>query len=192
MSYFNELDLPQFELYQEFSNLLSSGKINWFGPEYQDQICINSIKKDPDNFLLGRASLFYDWDKSYMDNGKLEVPKRKLPLREAEFTTLCGAFKNTLFEEVYNIINKKYKTGRIRIMNSQPKTCLTWHSDKQKRLHYPMKTQAGCLMVINNEAKHLKKNSWYITDTTVDHTAINASKENRIHMVACILGERNV
>ena len=47
-------------------------------------------------------------------------------------------------------------------------------------------------MVINNEAKHLKKNSWYITDTTVDHTAINASKENRMHMVACILGERNV
>tara|TARA_B100001287_G_scaffold95244_2_gene80050 strand:+ start:9012 stop:9584 length:573 start_codon:yes stop_codon:yes gene_type:complete len=189
MQYFEELDLPKFTLYEEFNSLMSSGKIHWYYDK-QDQICINSTKRDPDNFLLGRCSLFYDWDKSYTDkSGKLVVPRRQPPIKEKNFTHLCSAFKGTQFEEVFNILNSKYKVGRIRIMNSQPKTCLSWHKDDSTRIHYPMKTQDGCLMVIEDEVKHLEKNTWYHTNTTVKHTAMNASKEQRLHLVACVLEE---
>jgi hypothetical protein len=43
-------------------------------------------------------------------------------------------------------------------------------------------------MVIEDEVKHLEQNKWYFTNTTKEHTAFNASKENRIHLVANILG----
>ena len=75
-------------------------------------------------------------------------------------------------------------------MNSQPKTCLTWHTDNTTRIHYPMKTQDGCFMIIEDEVKHLEKNKWYHTDTRYEHTAMNASRETRMHLVACVLEER--
>ena len=51
MSYYTELDLPELELYDEFNKLMDNGTIHWFRDDCQDQICINSTKKDPDNFL---------------------------------------------------------------------------------------------------------------------------------------------
>jgi len=190
MQHFEELDFPKFTLFEEFNSLMSDGKIYWH-KDKQDQICINSTKRDPDNFLLGRCSLFYDWDKSYTDEetGKITVPRRIPPIKEKNFTHLCSAFKGTQFEEVFNILNSKYKVGRIRIMNSLPKTCLSWHKDDSTRIHYPMKTQDGCFMVIEDEVKHLEKDTWYHTNTTVQHTAMNASKESRLHLVACVLEE---
>ena len=122
-----------------------------------------------------------------MEDGKIVTPLRVPPLQEEQFTTLCSAFKGTLFEEVYNTLSEKYKLGRVRLMNSQPKTCLSWHKDDTTRIHYPMKTQEGCIMVIQDEVKHLEQNTWYHTNTRVKHTAVNASKETRLHLVACVL-----
>lgn len=50
-----------------------------------------------------------------------------------------------------------------------------------------MKTQEGCLMIIDDQVKHLKKHTWYYTETLVGHTAINSSKENRLHLVATVI-----
>ena len=50
MSYYKELDLPVLELYDEFNKLMNNGTIHWFRDDCQDQICLNSTKKDPDNF----------------------------------------------------------------------------------------------------------------------------------------------
>jgi hypothetical protein len=72
-------------------------------------------------------------------------------------------------------------------MASKPKTCLSWHTDSSKRLHYPLKTQEGCFMVIEDEVFHIPKNQWWLTDTVLPHTAFNSSKELRIHLVASIL-----
>ena len=179
-------DLPVYDLHTEFLKLLDQKKIWWYS-KTEDQICINATEDDPDNFLLGRGSLFYDWDNSYHENGQLVVPKREKELKEEDFTVLCQGFKDSLFEEVYNHLTKKYTLGRIRIMKSKPKTCLTWHVDDTPRIHFPMKTQDGCFMVIENESKHLEKNNWYFTNTVLPHTAFNGSKEDRIHLVAVIL-----
>jgi hypothetical protein len=187
MNHFKVLDnLPILNLYDEFINLLNLGKIRWSDIS-KDQICINSTKDDPDNFLLGRGNLVWDWDNSYTKNNKMEVEKRANPLVEEDFTELCTSFKNSKFELVYNELSKHYQLGRVRIINSKPKTCLTWHIDPSPRIHYPIKTQEGCFMVIQNEVMHLPQNTWWQTNTTKPHTAFNGSKEDRIHLVAVIL-----
>lgn len=191
MSNFIELnDLPEFDLRTDFNFLLQNKKISW--PE-SNQICLNTIVSEPTNYLKGTNSLIYDWDnaKDTIDeygNKKLVVPLHKTPLQEEDFTVLCKQFENTVFETVYNLLSQRYKLGRVRLMKSTPKSCLTWHTDSSPRIHYPIKTQEGCFMVIENEVKHLEANKWYWTDTIKPHTAFNASKEDRIHLVAVILG----
>lgn len=186
MSNFKILNnITHYDLQLELDKLINDNKIFW--PPKNDQICINSTKDDPDNFFFGRGSLIYDWDKSFYENGEITIPKRKTILQEKNFTELCSAFRNTHFENVFYELNTHFKIGRIRLMKSMPKTCLSWHVDNSPRLHYPIKTQEGCFMVIENEVKHLEKNTWYWTNTILPHTAFNSSKEDRIHLVAVIL-----
>lgn len=188
---FVEIDtLPIYDLHTEFLRLLDEKKI-WWSKTGNDQICLNATNDDPGNCLAGRGSLFLDWDNSYTNKqGTLVVPPRKVPLKEESFKVLCTGFKDSLFEDVYNSITKKYNVGRIRIMNSRPKTCLSWHNDDTPRLHYPIKTQDGCYMVIEGESKHLKQNQWYWTNTVVPHTAFNGSTDERLHLVVTLLQEK--
>lgn len=188
---FVEIDtLPVYDLHTEFLRLLDEKKI-WWHHDVNDQICLNATENDPSNCLTGRGSLFLDWDQSYEnENGDIIIPKRLVPFKETDFKVLCSGFKDSLFEDVYNKITERYIVGRIRIMNSKPKTCLSWHHDQTPRLHYPIKTQDGCFMVIENESKHLKQNQWYWTNTTVPHTVFNGSTEIRLHLVVTILGEQ--
>jgi len=53
-----------------------------------------------------------------------------------------------------------------------------------------MKTQEGCLMIIEDQVKHLEQDSWHWTDTLNKHTAMNASQQDRIHLVATIISDK--
>lgn len=192
MSYFKIInDLPIIDnLYQEFVDMLDNQTIWWYR-DTVDQICINTVPEEPDNFHLGRGSLTWDWDNStYDENNQIVLNKREKQLREEDFTVLCNQFKNTSFEKIYVALEKKYVLGRVRIMNLLPKTCLTWHKDSTTRVHYPMLTHEGCFMVIQDEVKHLPVNTWWHTDTSVKHTVFNGSKKNRYHIVAAIIDKK--
>lgn len=188
---FIEIDtLPIYDLHTEFLRLLDEKKI-WWAKSDNDQICLNTTEDDPSNCLAGRGSLILDWDNSYTDkHGELVVPPKKTLLKEHDFKVLCTGFKDSLFEDVYNKLTNKYVVGRIRVMNSKPKTCLSWHEDQTPRLHYPIKTQDGCFMVIENQSVHLKQNQWYWTNTVLPHTAFNGSRNDRLHLVVTILDEK--
>ena len=192
--YINELNnLPTLDLKTEFENLLSNNTISWFRDKHnnfvRDQICLNTTIDNQDDIHLGRGSLIYDWDNSSTDsNGSLVLPKREKELQESDFNVIATPFKDTLFEDAYNAINEKYILGRVRLMNSKPKTCLSWHHDGTGRIHYPIITQEGCLMVVENTVMHLEKHKWYYVDTTKPHTALNSSKKERLHLVAVIIG----
>ena len=192
MKHFNQLtDLPTLNLYHELETLLNNKTISWYNNGLPEQICINTVNNDPSNIYLGRGSLIWDWDNSYTDeNGEFHLKKRETIFDEKDFDTLCTQFIETGFEQAYRALEKKFILGRVRIMNLAPKTCLTWHNDSSTRIHYPMKTQEGCYMVIQDEIKHLPQNTWWHTDTLVNHTVFNGSKENRFHLVAAILGEK--
>ena len=181
-------NLPKFDLIHDLDMMLKIQMISW----KNNQICINTLSSDPDNIHLGVNSLFYDWDKSetVIDEfgiSKVVTPERPVRLMEKDFNTLATPFKGTQFEEVYTVLSTNYELGRVRIMKSDPGMCLSWHMDDTCRIHYPIKTQPGCLMVIENEVKHLDLNTWWFTNTLEYHTALNASSESRIHLVAEII-----
>ena len=179
---FTSVNLPHFDLYNEMNTMLDKKLIDW---NSLGQVCINTTPDNVDSFRHGVGSLYFDW--SQQVNNKPKV--RPVELQESDFSVLCTVFYNTAFEEVYNLLKSKYNIGRLRLMKSKPKTCLTWHTDTTKRLHYPISTQEGCLMIIGDEVKHLPENTWWLTNTLVKHTALNASMEDRIHLVASVLDE---
>lgn len=190
MTYFTNIDLPIYDLQTDFLKLVKNGVIEY--NDETDQVCINSVKGKEDDYKLGRGSLYLDWDKSYYDNNKKKtiIPIRDEIYEEKDFTEICNQFKGTKFESAYKDLEKRYVLGRVRIMISKPKTCLTWHKDQNPRVHFPMKTQEGCLMIIEDEVKHLQKDQWYYTNTLKLHTAMNASTEDRIHLVATIIDHK--
>lgn len=182
-------DLPIFDnLYKTFEDMVAQGIIEI--PAY-NQVCLNAPKGFEDDYKLGTGSLYIDWSKVKTSEltSKKELPCRERIFEEHEFTELCTIFKNTPFEELYNSLKSKYTLGRVRIMISLPKTCLSWHTDSSLRIHYPIKTQEGCFMVIGNEIYHLPINEWTLTNTTVKHTIFNGSFDKRVHIVASILNE---
>jgi hypothetical protein len=196
MKYFKQLDLPIYvDLYNCLQQLEADNTISWLRDptdkysKIRDQICINSYQEHSNNYTFGVGSLIYDWDATKTVDGSLVVPKRDIPLEENKFTVVCDQFKDTPFEEFYNTLTEHYAVGRVRIMRSEPKTCLTWHKDDTPRLHYPLKTQDGCIMVIEDEVHHMPANTWWLTDTTVSHTAFNGSRSDRYHIVATILNK---
>jgi len=76
---------------------------------------------------------------------------------------------------------------RVRLMNMSPKTCYTYHRDYTKRIHIPLITNDDCFFVIDDEILRIPANgNHYLIDTTRKHTFVNASLENRIHLIGCV------
>jgi hypothetical protein len=192
MKHFKKIDLPNYDtLLIELNNLLNSNTLTWGN---YDQICLNSLPGDENNFHRGAGSLTLNWNNvnTISVNGinNIEVEPNSTQLLETEFIVLCNQFKGTVFENLYNMLDQRYILGRVRLMKLEPKTCLSWHTDDSPRLHYPILTQEGCLLVIEDEVMHIPLENWYMVDTTKKHTAFNSSKMSRIHLVAVILGTK--
>ena len=160
----------------------SVGGITHFGA-----ICLNRVPDDPDSIKGHNARGLY-WTKP--DQTGKEV-SRDININESAYTQLVPEFKNTYFEEVYKILSSKYKLGRTRILLKEPRSTLSWHRDPEPRLHIPIITNPGCLMVIDNIAQHMPADgSVWITNNTKYHNAFNGGEENRIHLVACVLDHK--
>jgi hypothetical protein len=129
------------------------------------------------------GSLYYDWP-AY--TGKGDLPLRKEIFEEEQFNSVCEIFKNTLFEELIKKIQQNYDIIRGRFMLMQHKTCLTYHKDPSKRIHIPIYTNNNCMMIIDNQVYRMPFGATYLVDTTVPHTALNASKDPRVHLVFCL------
>jgi hypothetical protein len=120
------------------------------------------------------------------ETGNEEI--RDMPIDETKYTQLVSDFNDTYFEEVYNILKKNFKIGRVRILLKEPRSTLSWHRDPEPRLHIPIITNLGCRMVIENVAKHLPADgSLTITNNLKYHNFFNGGEQNRIHLVACVL-----
>ena len=181
----NFIELDNLPIYENLLDEISHIDLNG------NQFCLTAPKGHEDDIFYGTGSLKYDWANMVKkEDGSLDVPLREVPLQETDFTELCTPFKDTSFEDIYNQLKQKYIIGRVRLFVSHPGVCLSWHQDTEERIHYPIKTQEGCFMVIEDEVKHLEQNKWYYTKTMKKHTAFNGSKDTRIHLVANVLGVR--
>ena len=98
-------------------------------------------------------------------------------------------FDTPIFDIPYiNSIIKDLNLYRTRVMNMKSKSCYTIHRDWTKRIHIPVITNEHCFLIVNNEIKHYPADgNHYLVDTTQLHTAVNASRENRIHIVGVVV-----
>ena len=191
MKYFTPLnDLPVYDLTAELDKLITDNHLVW--DNGKNQFCLNTIPGKESDYIFGTGSLTHNWDtaRDGLDeygNKRTIVDPYPNPYKESDFTILCNQFKGTLFEEVYRALDRKYYLGRVRIMRSKSKTCLSWHTDVNPRVHYAIKTHPGAFMVIEDEVMHLPQSTWWWTNTLVNHTAFNGSMFDRTHLVATII-----
>ena len=147
-------------------------------------IPLNQIPGDPDSVKGNNVRGIY-WTKP--DSTGVEV-QRESKIDEHKYTEFVDDFKNTYFKEVYDQLTKKYKLGRMRLLLKEPRSTLSWHRDPEPRLHIPIYTNPGAIMVVDNVAKHMPADgSVWITNNTKYHNAFNGGDENRVHLVACVL-----
>ena len=147
-------------------------------------IPLNQIPGDPDSVKGNNVRGIY-WTKP--DSTGVEV-QRESKIDEHKYTEFVDDFKNTYFKEVYDQLTKKYKLGRMRLLLKEPRSTLSWHRDPEPRLHIPIYTNPGAIMVVDKVAKHMPADgSVWITNNTKYHNAFNGGEENRVHLVACVL-----
>ena len=140
-------------------------------------IPLNQIPGDPDSVKGNNVRGIY-WTKP--DSTGVEV-QRESKIDEHKYTEFVDDFKDTYFKEVYDQLTKKYKLGRMRLLLKEPRSTLSWHRDPEPRLHIPIYTNPGAIMVVDNVAKHMPADgSVWITNNTKYHNAFNGGEENRV------------
>ena len=154
------------------------------GTKYIAGISLNQIPGDPDSAKGENVKGIY-WTKPD-SSGKEEVRAKRI--NEAAYTEFVDDLKDTYFKEVYDELSKRFKLGRVRILLKEPRSTLSWHRDPEPRLHIPIYTNPGAIMVIDKRAEHMPADgSVWVTNNTKYHNAFNGGEENRIHLVACVL-----
>ncbi len=142
------------------------------------------IPGDPDSIKGNKARGVF-WTKP--DSSGKEAMRDEM-IDESAYSEFIEDYKHTYFKEVFDVLSSKYKLGRVRILLKEPRSTLSWHRDPEPRLHIPIITNPGSIMVIDNVAKHMPADgSVWITNNTKYHNAFNGGEENRIHLVACVL-----
>ena len=153
------------------------------GTKYIAGISLNQIPGDPDSIKGENVKGIY-WTKP--DSSGIEAVRAKR-IDEAKYTEFVKDLEDTYFKEVYDILSKKFKLGRVRILLKEPRSTLSWHRDPEPRLHIPIITNPGCIMVIEEVAKHLPADgSAWVTNNMKYHNFFNGGEEDRIHLVACL------
>jgi hypothetical protein len=154
------------------------------GTKFIAGISLNQIPGDPDSAKGENVKGIY-WTKP--DSAGKETVRAK-KINEPAYTEFVKDFEDTYFKEVYDTLSKKFKLGRVRILLKEPRSTLSWHRDPEPRLHIPIITNPGSIMVVEEIAKHLPADGCaWITNNTKYHNAFNGGEEDRIHLVACVL-----
>ena len=179
-----ELKFDISKLRNDLDSILENKKFNSPGVTHFGAISLNQIPND-ESSIKGNNIRGKYWTRAD-DTGK-DV-SREIGIEASKYTQLVPEFNNTYFSEVYEVLSKRFKLGRVRLLLKEPRSTLSWHKDPECRLHIPIVTNAGCSMVIENVAKHLPADgSVWITNNTKYHNFFNGGEQARVHLVACVL-----
>ena len=179
-----ELKFDISKLRSDLDLTLKNKKFNSPGVTHFGAISLNQIPND-ESSIKGNNIRGKYW--TIADETGKEV-SRDIDIDESKYTQLVPEFNNTYFSEVYEVLSKRFKLGRVRLLLKEPRSTLSWHKDPECRLHIPIVTNAGCSMVIENVAKHLPADgSVWITNNTKYHNFFNGGEQARVHLVACVL-----
>ena len=154
---------------------------------YSNAICLNYDSKELDEWFGGNIRGKY-WTKP---DSSFEEMEREPYVDESRYTLFNEKLNDTYFKYVYDKINEFFEIGRCRVIKMPQRTTLSWHRDPEKRLHIAIKTNHGARMFIEHTGYHIPADgNIYVTDNTKYHTAINGGEEDRIHLVATVLGTK--
>ena len=172
------------KLRSDLEKILKKKKFNSLGIKNFAAIPLNQIPGDKSSIEGHNVRGTY-WT---IPNESGKEAKRDKDIDESKYTEILKEFKGTYYEEVFNILRKNFKLGRVRILLKEPRSTLSWHRDPEPRLHIPIITNNGCRMVIEDVSKHMPADgSVTITNNTKYHNFFNGGEQNRIHLVACVL-----
>ena len=172
------------KLQKTYTEIVKTKKFEDAGVTNFGAISLTQIPGNPESIIGSNARGIY-WTKP--DKTGKEV-SRDVNIKEEDYSEFIKEYENTYFKEVYDKLSSKYKLGRVRILLKQPRSTLSWHRDPEPRLHIPIITNPGCIMVIDKVAQHMPADgSVWITNNTKYHNAFNGGEEDRIHLVACVL-----
>ena len=172
------------KLRKDLEIILNRRKFSSLGISHFGAIPLNQIPNDQDS-IKGHNVRGKYW--TIADESGKEV-SRDIDIDELKYTELVPEFEKTYFKEVFEILNSRFKLGRVRLLLKEPRSTLSWHKDPEPRLHIPIITNLGCSMVIENVAKHLPADGHVtITNNTKYHNFFNGGEQARIHLVACVL-----
>ena len=179
-----DLNFDILRLRSDLNKILENKKFNSPGVTHFGAIPLNQIPND-ENSIKGNNIRGKYW--TIADDTGKEV-ERDIDIDESKYIQLVPEFEKTYFKEVFEILSKKFKLGRVRLLLKEPRSTLSWHKDPECRLHVPIVTNKGCSMVIENVAKHLPADGKvWITNNTKYHNFFNGGEQARVHLVACVL-----
>jgi hypothetical protein len=145
-------------------------------PEYKFQISLQTVEGCDDPFY---------------GTGAIVDPKEYPTYQDAQkaASILEKEFIHPMFPELeyINSILSELKMYRTRMMRLIPGKCYNYHQDSTKRMHIPVYTNEDCFLIIDDVVHRYPANgSNYEVNTLLKHTAVNAGREERIHIVGCI------
>jgi hypothetical protein len=106
----------------------------------------------------------------------------------AYIDAIDGTYLLEVCQDVAKYIESSYKlaVGRVRIITLRPKVCLTYHTDPESsfRFHIPVVTNENVLFIVDDEVQRMPQcGQLYQLEVQKKHTVLNASREERIHLV---------
>lgn len=146
------------------------------------QLYFNNLKNPDGQIAIQNNQLgVTDWASG------IGTAKEKTPEWEHNFCHLQPSLKGTVIEDYIKWLD--VPVFRTRIMLSRPKSCYSIHKDYSPRLHLPLITNKQCNFLLTDPLQlfHLPsdgKTTW--VDTTKQHTFMNGSTEQRLHLVMIV------
>jgi hypothetical protein len=123
-----------------------------------------------------------DW---YTSCGRIQQGDKKI--NEEDFKYIQPELKGSSIEKWLLSFDRPIFRARLMVMN--PRTTYSIHMDPTPRIHLPLITNVQCLMCFPRDQvmRHLQADGTsYLVNTTVPHTFMNCSTEQRIHIVASV------
>jgi hypothetical protein len=102
------------------------------------------------------------------------------PLFDGYYIMECVKEIERFVREKYNVV-----VGKARLLRLEKRTCYPLHKDyNQMRVHVPIITNEGCFFVMKGKVEGMSEvGRAYLFNNNVRHTAVNASQDDRIHLV---------
>ena len=119
------------KLQEAYHQIVKIKKFEDAGVTHFGAISLTQVPGDPDSIKGNKARGVY-WTKP--DKSGKEVSRDEM-IDESSYSEFIKDYENTYFKEVYDVLSKKYKLGRVRILLKEPRSTLSWHRDPEPRLH---------------------------------------------------------